>query len=131
MAEQQGFLSGYAGNPVQRGLRWGADKLLAGNNRGADGRLTNVGRGLIGTGVKALAGLGGMMYGGPLVGKAVSSGVGKMANNWVDTGNAFGGGMPGGVERMPMAPFNPGIDIGGYQGGVTFPTMNLGFGQSS
>lgn len=62
--QERGFLSGYAGNPVQRFLRWGADRVMPGNQRSADGTLTNVGSGLAGLGLK----LGATAIGGPALG---------------------------------------------------------------
>lgn len=41
MAEPKnsGFLSGYAGNPVQRTGRWFVDRIMPGNQRAPDGTL--------------------------------------------------------------------------------------------
>lgn len=66
MAEPKrgGFLSGYSGNPVQRTGRWFVDRILPGNQRGTDGTLTNVGRGLAGLGLK----VGATALGGPALG---------------------------------------------------------------
>lgn len=75
-----GFLSGYAGNPVQRFLRWGADKALPGNQRAADGTLDNSAV-LKGLGAKAAT------VGLNLVAPGVGTLVGRGIGSYMDTGS--------------------------------------------
>ena len=70
-------VSDYAGNRVQKVLRWGADRLMPGNQLGANGTLVNEGRGLVGLGMQ----LGGALLpipGGSLIGRQAGT---NFANN--------------------------------------------------
>lgn len=122
----------WRGNALQRFGRGVVDRVLPGNQRGADGTLTNVGRGVGGLALR----VGGNVVGGPLgglIGNQLGTNLANNGNPVNFEGNTsrlsrllgLGGGTPSGpigpVQRMPIQTGTPG---GGMYGVV--PDIGVG-----
>lgn len=118
--------SDYAGNPVQQWLRWGADRLMPGNQRGTDGTLQNEGLGLAGLGLRVAA----TPFLGPMGGMLVN----HVSGNVIDRITGGPGEISGGKFAKPPGAAN-GYGTSGDLGkassggmGSKFGGGNLGFG---